>query len=192
MNLLEIVHESWRDIISNHHNRPSIQTLIEEGFSKPLDRQVYKSFALPLEAVKVIELRHESELLHGIDQNIDHLVNQGVLVLYTSFTAKYGEFQAEYWKEMLRQVIMHLANKGGHIWVIPKNLMPKYSTLISNKTFTEDYTPKTIYGIPVHPDWNYMFSRSLRGYQASAEDLLKMNVLLKKFNINKINWDYEV
>ena len=187
MNIITpIIHQSWNPLLHELYQSPLLE-FIAEGLQdiafRPRRNEIFKSFSMPVEDVKVVIMKDEPDYASGWYVNKQHR-DQGVMLLHASLTTETGKpgSHAKYWENWTKKVISYLCHKNPCIWIMTDKAIQKFIPYINSKGYlVNGYDAETIKKIPANDDYNYIII-----HKDTQEDFT--NEILFKTKNTKILW----
>jgi len=179
MNIITpIIHQSWNPLLHQLY-QPPLLDLIATGLQdisfRPRREEIFKSFSMPVEDVKVVVMKDEPGYHHEWEAP-QYLKDQGVLLLYASLTtdvARPGN-HASYWENWTQRVVSYLSHKNPCIWLMTEKNIQKFIPYINiNPYHVKGYDKETINKIPANSDWNYIITDGKDSHDFMNKILIK-------------------
>ncbi len=130
-------------------------------------------------------------------KTLSHWEGQGVFLLNASLTCEtsVANSHQKHWESFIEKVVSYISAEKPCVWLLWGNYTNMFLKRIKGFLLVTGYDDKTIQEIPVDNRLNYVlpgYSPALELFQVyknfSNKGFENTNVILKKLNINQINW----
>jgi uracil-DNA glycosylase len=133
------------------------------------------------------------------NSDIQKWFEQGVFLMNTALTVETGNAGShiDYWKYFSKEVIKYLSRKQSCIWLLWGKHAQSFLPYIYKARIVNGYTKDNISMMPLHPDWNYVFTSAHPAAEAysggkagffGSNHFLFTNTILERRGLQKINW----